>query len=439
MPDEPRVPAVGSPELATRNTAAHGTAAQGTAAQGTAGLLTPDTSPAGLDDLRDRLAAAAAEADRDARLPWPSVLAVHEGGLLTAAVGAGFGGPDIGAGAFVDAFSALGAGDPSVALVSLMTAVQHVAAANGLAWPEDLYERVLRESASRPVLVNAARAEPSLGSSSRGGPLETTARRGGSGWIVDGRKSFVTGSEHLDYHAVSVASVETGETARAIVPGDSPGIEIVRSWDSIGMRASSTHDVVYRDVEIPRENLLAHAPPGTRSAPVVGAMFGLGVSAIYLGVARAARDALVAFLTERAPTSLGAPLSTVERLQDATGEVTAQLVTAEETLHSLATRLETGEAPTDPRIAAVKLLCTRASIATVEAAVRAAGSHALGRGGTLERHLRDVLCARPHPPQEDAALRRLGLASLATGRWGSRAHRPAAHAEKTTSRTEKES
>src|SRR5699024_2408881 len=113
---------------------------------------------------------------------------------------------------------------------------------------------------------------------------------------------------------------------------------------------------------------------------------------------------------------------TVYRTNDVTVEVTVLLLMAEEVVHSLASRLEAGEQPDDPRITAVKLLSTRASINTVQEAVRIAGSYGLSGSGPLERHLRDVLCARPNPPQEDVAIRRLGVASLQQQHWRSHSY-----------------
>ncbi len=58
----------------------------------------------------------------------------------------------------------------------------------------------------------------------------------------------------------------------------------------------------------------------------------------------------------------------------------------------------------------VKLLTSRAAIAAVQGIVAAIGNPGLTRSLPFERHLRDVLCARPHPPQDDAALVAAGRA-----------------------------
>jgi alkylation response protein AidB-like acyl-CoA dehydrogenase len=140
--------------------------------------------------------------------------------------------------------------------------------------------------------------------------------------------------------------------------------------------------------------------------------FGLTLPAIYLGVARAALDWLGGFLRARVPTALGAPLATLPRFRTAVGEIDAELSAAEDLLTALATRQDGGEAALGPRAAGAKLVSTRAAIGAVERAVALIGNNGLTRANPLERHLRDVLCARVHTPQDDVITAALGAAAL---------------------------
>ncbi|HWI32477.1 MAG TPA: acyl-CoA dehydrogenase family protein [Microbacterium sp.] len=378
------------------------------------------------------LAAHAPTHDADASFPWPGIHAVHEAGLLTASVAEHHGGRGLSARETVDVFAALGEGDPSVALISAMTVAQHAFQAASPTWPAGLYEKVLRESAERPTLLNAVRAEPELGAPARGGLPATTARRTADGWSVSGRKGFATGSEGLAYHAVWVVTDEADQrVGHVIVPGDDPGIRIERTWDHLGMRASSTHDVIYDDVRVPFENF-SGAPVGT--VPNNGAIPGaiaLAVPALYLGVAKAALAAFVEFAGARTPTSLGRPIATLERIQTVAGEAHAQITQADLVLGAVAAQIDGGRVVPTPTpgnagalagaservgpaasLGLVKLLTSRGAIAAVQGIVAAIGNPGLTRSLPFERHLRDVLCARPHPPQDDAALLAAGRSIL---------------------------
>ncbi|MGN6125748.1 MAG: acyl-CoA dehydrogenase family protein, partial [Humibacter sp.] len=235
-------------------------------------LVPVDVSPQRLSELTAVLAEHAAQVDRDAAFPWAGLQAVHDAGILTATVSADWNGHGgLSNEQIVDVFLALGEGDPATALIAAMTVFQH---AHAELWPEELYRRVLRESAERPTLINAIRAEPELGAPARGGLPATTVSRTSNGWVLNGRKGYATGSEGLAYHlvwAVTDEPVPTGVggadrlIGHVIVPATSedgtptPGLRIERTWDHLGQRGTSTHDVVYTDVEVP-ESYFTGAP-----------------------------------------------------------------------------------------------------------------------------------------------------------------------------------
>ena len=376
-----------------------------------------DISDERLAGLTRELAAHAEDVDRTARFPWEGLQAVHDAGILTAAVGTRHGGHGgLSAVDTLRVFRALGKGDPSTALIAAMTYIGHGAFAS--VWPEEAYARLLRASAEGPALVNAIRAEPELGAPARGGLPATTVRRTPEGWVLNGHKGFATGCEGLAYHLVwAVSEDDEPVIGHVVVPATdddgtpTAGIRIEETWDHLGMRGTSTHDVIYTDVVVPADHF-AGVPVGSvpnNSGPADGSI--LGVFGLYLGVAEAARDFFGEFARTRVPTALGRPIATTERIQAVAGEIEAHLTTAQEVLHSLAVRIDNGDTTAFARLGLAKVIASRSSIAAVETAVAALGNPALTRHHPLERHLRDVLCSRIHPPQDDTAL--IGAGRLA--------------------------
>lgn len=378
-----------------------------------------DISDERLARLTAELAVHAEDVDRSGRFPWEGLQAVHDAGILTAAVRAEHGGHGgLSAVDTVRVFRALGKGDPSTALIAAMTYVSHGAFAS--IWPAELYGRVLRESVQGPTPINAIRAEPELGAPARGGLPATTVRRTDVGWVLNGHKGFATGSEGLAYHLVwAVSEDEEQLIGHVVVPSTdadgvaTPGIRIEPTWDHLGMRGTSTHDVVYTDVHVPADHFMG-VPVGSvpnNAGPADGAI--LGVFGLYVGVAEAARDFFGEFARSRVPTALGRPIATTERIQTVAGEIEAHLTTAQEVLHSLAVRVDAGDTTAFGRFGLGKVIASRSAIAAVETAVAALGNPALSRHNPLERHLRDVLCSRIHPPQDDTALVGAGRIALA--------------------------
>ena len=390
-----------------------GTPADGSAAPGAA-LPAPDY--ARLPEVTAALAGRAAEHDREASFPHEGVAVVHAAGLLTATVGTRHGGPGGGLADTVRILRALGAGDPAVALVTAMTLFTHAFQARNSGWPDPVYADLLAESAAGPALVNSLRVEPDLGSPVRGGLPATTARRRADGdWELTGHKIFSTGAVALRWMAVWARTDEDPVRVGAfLVRSDSPGIGIRSTWNHLGLRASRSDDVLLDTVRVPAERVAGLAEPGADGGRDVigGAWNSLGLTALYLGVARTAQHWLTGFLHERVPSALGAPLASLPRFQSAVGEIEVQLAGAERLVAALAAAVDDGDLAAAAEAGGAKVLGTRAAISSVEQAVALIGNNGLTRDNPLERHLRDVLCARVHTPQDDSVLLATGRAAL---------------------------
>jgi alkylation response protein AidB-like acyl-CoA dehydrogenase len=181
------------------------------------------------------------------------------------------------------------------------------------------------------------------------------------------------------------------------------------------MRATGSHDVVLDDVRIPLDHAVDIRLPADWETRGEGqaAWFGLLPGALYTGVAEAARDWLVHFLKHRVPTNLGAPLSTLPRIQQAVGEI-EELIAVNRRLIASATRdVDEGTPLTQSEAGLIKVVATENAIAAVEKALKLTGNHGISRNNPLERHHRDVLCGRIHSPQEDTV--RVGAGRLALG------------------------
>ncbi|MEU3647427.1 acyl-CoA dehydrogenase family protein [Lentzea sp. NPDC034063] len=354
------------------------------------------------------LAETAAEYDQSGAIPVKGLEVVHRAGLFTATVGTRFGGAGAGPREVARILTALGEGDPSVALIVANTLMAHSAQAAHSHWPQAFYDDVLRRSAEGPAPINAIRAEPELGAPARGGLPKTKISRSGRGWVLNGHKAYATGASALAYHQVWVVTDDPEpRVGHVIVPGDLPGITWVDTWDHLGLRASNTHDVIYEGVELPHEAFV-EIPRGAdgayRDPAAVAGPGSFGHPALYIGVARAARSAFADFARNRVPAGLGRPIATTERIQAVAGEIDLQIAQAETLLHGALLRIEAGDESVHPQLSVIKVGIARSVVSAVQTAVAALGNPGLSRRNSLERHLRDVLCVRVHPPQEDAAL-----------------------------------
>ncbi|WP_225859348.1 acyl-CoA dehydrogenase family protein [Streptomyces albicerus] len=367
-------------------------------------------------DVTARLAELAVPYDQSGAFPAESIQVVHEAGLLTATVAERYGGRGARVEQTARILHTLGRGDPSVALIAAMTLNTHAREAVQPLWPEELYARVLKESRERPVLINHARVEPDLGSPARGGLPATVARRAPGGWSISGDKRFVTGAEGLDWFLVwSTTDEPHARVGTFLVPGGTSGVEITDRWDQLGLRASGSHDVAFRDVEIPYEHVSGLGPHGPASEQDnrAGAALHLPLAALYLGVARAAQGFFHTFAHQRVPANLGHPVARTERFRRTAGEIELLLAAAEQLIFDGAERVDADDSSYTPEQAlGARVLADRHAVQAVELAVRLLGNPGLARGNPLERHFRDIQCAPVHAPQEDVSLLAIGTKAL---------------------------
>jgi alkylation response protein AidB-like acyl-CoA dehydrogenase len=134
---------------------------------------------------------------------------------------------------------------------------------------------------------------------------------------------------------------------------------------------------------------------------------------VYDGAARAARDWFVTFLRDRAPSNLGAPLATLPRMQEALGEIESALYANRVLLENLTARVDRGETPPAQESLYVKHNVTHNALTAVSKALELTGNPGLSQTNPLERHYRDVLCARVHSPQNDSIFLSGGRLALA--------------------------
>ncbi|MFR9806892.1 acyl-CoA dehydrogenase family protein [Pseudonocardia sp. RS010] len=244
----------------------------------------------------------------------------------------------------------------------------------------------------------------------------TTATRVDGGYRFDGRKTFCSQAPAAGVLATSAVLGEPGPDAvvlHAGVPFAAPGVRIVETWDTLGMRGTASHDVVLDGVFVPEEKVLGTRPYGALAGPLLVAVihFAPVAAAAYLGVARGACEEAERLAAGRAEV----PPAAVRGI----GEMRARLRVARWAL--LAAVDEVGDDPPadDPTLDAVLTAKRHAVVEArevVDRALEVAGGPAFFRSSPLERAYRDVRGGPFHPLTPEATLARLGERALAARR-----------------------
>ncbi|RMX05858.1 acyl-CoA dehydrogenase [Corticibacter populi] len=388
-------------------------------------IPTIETALAATRVLAATFAKGAAEADRQASLPVDNFKALHAAGVLSLVIRKDQGGLGGGLEAAIDAVSTVAQGEPATALILAMHYIQHgqIAFDQGF-WPTAVADVLIRSSLERGALINAAYVDATKGSLSHGALPETVARQQGGQWLLSGHKKYVTGIDALSW--IRVAGVTDEPQPRVgyfLVPADAPGIRVERTWDTLGMRATSSQDVIFDNVPLPLEHFFGAVPVGAprQHGPLDAVWYLALVAAVYHGVAQAARNAFIDFTTGFIPGSLGAPLASLPRFQDALGEIEAAQRVSHRLLFGLGRDYDELVAREDRKqieerlngdADVARLVVLRNSAQVTALALELAGNQGLSRNNALERHHRDALSAKAHGPNASllkAALVRYGL------------------------------
>ncbi len=351
----------------------------------------------------------AEEADKQAKLPPEDVQALKESGYVLMSVPREYGGMGLTLKECVEAQLELAKGSTSSAMVAGMQIHMFGNVSENRPWPEATFERLSREAVAGG-LFNTAASEPTLGSPSRGGAFETNAVRTDTGWIINGHKTWTTGGKHLT-HIVVRLDIE-GESGVIVVPGNAPGVEWMETWgDGLSLRASDSHDVYFKDVVVPYDNILER---GKRDDKTPNAWFPMIMGAVYLGTAMAARDAVIKFGLERIPTALGKPITTLPKIQRQIGEIDLALMAARALMLEVAGKWTGDERSKGlfPQIAAAKHLATETANMVTDKALQIAGGTSLTRDLPLERFFRDTRAGLMQPPSGDTALEIVGRGAI---------------------------
>jgi len=170
-----------------------------------------------------------------------------------------------------------------------------------------------------------ALTEPDGGSDVAAG-LQTTARRDGDTWILNGAKRWIGNATFADLIVVWARSEEDNQVKGFVVRGDSPGFVATKIENKIALRITQNADITLRDVRVPEADRLQNANSFKDTAKVLRQTRS-GVAWEAVGVMLAAYEIALSYARER--TQFGKPIAAFQLVQDLlvrmVGNVTASL------------------------------------------------------------------------------------------------------------------
>ncbi|HEX7239946.1 MAG TPA: acyl-CoA dehydrogenase family protein [Longimicrobiaceae bacterium] len=255
---------------------------------------------------------------------------------------------------------------------------------------EALKRRYLPRVASGEAIAAFALSEPEAGSDVAA--MTTTARRDGGGYVLDGRKTWISNGGIADHYVVFARYPEAGERGFAafVVEADNPGLRV-----SERIRVIAPHPLATLELEgcrVPADALVGEAGAGLKVALATLDVFRSTVGAAALGFARRALDEAAGWA--RARTAFGRPLADFQLTQARLADMAVEVDASALLVYRAAWTRDAGAARVTREAAMAKLYATEAAQRVVDGAVQLFGGRGVVSGEAVERLYREVRALR---------------------------------------------
>lgn len=234
--------------------------------------------------------------------------------------------------------------------------------------------------------------EPNAGSDAAA--VRTRAVREGDSWILDGGKVFITNGGYADVITVMAVTDPTlgarGGITAFIVESDWEGFSVAREEDKMGIRGTSTAELVFEELRVPHENVLGKVGEGFIPFMKSLDMGRLTLGAAGLGGAQGALDAAVRWARTR--QQFGAELAHKQSVQWMIADVATEVEALRSLVYRVAWMVDTGQ-PFTQLAAMAKMYGSEAASRAINVALQIHGGLGLTRDFPIERNFRDARIA----------------------------------------------
>ena len=253
---------------------------------------------------------------------------------------------------------------------------------------EDQKERLLPPLTTGQGVAAFGLTEPGGGSDAAA--LQTTATERDGTYFLNGSKMFITNAsvaQSIVVFATQDRSMGYKGVSAFVVQKDSPGLTINPMHGKLGMRSSTTDEIVFQDTPVPSENLLGVENRGFNQAMEILTSSRIIIAAQSVGIGQSALEAAVRYAQQR--QSFGKPIAQHQAIQFMLADMAAEVHAARVTTMNAATLKDAGQ-PFLQEASIAKLMASEMCIRAADKAVQIHGGSGYFREAGVERILRDA-------------------------------------------------
>jgi butyryl-CoA dehydrogenase len=231
--------------------------------------------------------------------------------------------------------------------------------------------------------------EPEAGSDASA--IKTTARKEGDHYILNGTKHFITnGGDAETYTVVAMTNKDKGARGASafILEKGMKGFTFGKKEDKLGIRASSTMELIFTDCKVPAENLLSKEGMGFIVTMRTFDMSRPGVAAQALGIAQGALELAVKYSRQR--VQFGKSISSFQGIQWMLADMATELEAARALVYACAREVDAGVKDVSRDSAMAKLFASDVAFKICDQALQIHGGYGYMKDYPIEKYLRDA-------------------------------------------------
>lgn len=329
----------------------------------------------------------AAELDEKEEFPWEIIKVLGQSDLFRIFIEEKYGGTGGGVFEFSIATEELSRACAGVAVGYAGTALG--------AYPiimfgsEEQKKKYLPDIASGKRLAAFALTESGAGSDATA--IQVTAKKEGAYYIINGTKQWITNGGEAEIYVV-FAVTDRSRGARGIsafiVEKGTKGFDFGKKEKKLGIRASTTRELVFTDCKIPKENLLSREGVGF---PIVMATFDKsrpGIAAQAVGIAQGALDLTVEYARKR--EQFGNPITSFQGIQFMLADMATQIEAARALTYAVCREIDSGAKKISKDSAMAKLFASDMAMKVTIDCVQIFGGYGYMKDYPIEKYMRDA-------------------------------------------------
>jgi len=336
---------------------------------------------------QEKIAPVAAHYDETSEFPWDIMKILADNDFFRTFIPEEYGGLGMGSMGLVLATEELSRACGGISLGFAGTALGTFPVL--ISGSDEQKQKYLPAIADGKCLAAFGLTEPNAGSDAGG--VQTTAKKDGDHYILNGTKHFITnGGVAGIYTIIAMTNPQRGARGASafIVEKDTPGFSIGKKEDKMGIRASITSELIFEDCRVPASNLIGKEGTGFITAMKTLDASRPGVAAQALGIAQGAFDHAIKYARER--IQFGKPIVAFQATQFKLAEMATRIEAARALIYATAKSQDAGVKDISKESAMSKYYAAETAMYVTTEAVQIFGGYGYMKEYPVEKYMRDA-------------------------------------------------